>query len=234
MQKLLNAVGETCYPGRGIIIGKTADGTKAVMVYFIMGRSTNSRNRIFEKTPDGIKTKAFDEKLLKDPSLIIYSPVRKFKNSTIVTNGDQTDTIYEYLEKNNSFEAALRTRCFEPDAPNFTPRVSAIVQIEKSFNYSLSILKSADDKGSSCSRYFFEYEKPINGVGHFIHTYDDNGTPIPPFTGEPEEIEIPNDINEITNSVWQGLNDDNKVSLFVRTINLTDGTEETKIINKNK
>lgn len=237
MEKLSIAklLSENSYPGRGIIIGKSACGKYAVTAYFIMGRSVNSRNRIFVPTSDGIKTEAFDPSKLEDPSLIIYSPVRVLGNKTIVTNGDQTDTIYELMNKQFTFEQALRTREFEPDAPNYTPRISGIIKAEdNNFNYALSILKSSDGNPISCERQTFSYENPIAGIGHFIHTYKCDGNPIPSFEGEPEKIGIDSDINAFTDLLWNNLNGDNKVSLFVRYINLENGEIQTKIVNKNK
>ena len=222
------------YPGRGIIIGKSADGKKAVTAYFIMGRSVNSRNRVFTATEDGIKTEAFDPSLLTDPHLIIYSPVRVLGNKTIVTNGDQTDTIYELMDKQQTFEMSLRGREFEDDAPNFTPRISGIMHVENGkFNYAMSILKSADGDDSSCQRYTFSYENPISGDGRFIHTYMGDGNPLPSFEGEPEKISIPDDIDQFTDLLWNSLNEDNKVSLFVRFIDIATGEATTKIVNKN-
>lgn len=221
------------YPGRGIMIGKTPDGKNAVIAYFIMGRSANSRNRVFEETDGGIITKAYDESKLEDPSLIIYAPVRMLKNKIIVTNGDQTDTVYDYIKDGKTFEDALRTREFEPDAPNFTPRISGMLTFENGdFTYKMSILKSADEEGSACSRYFFDYAA-LAGVGHFIHTYNCDGNPIPTFTGEPERIAVRDDIDEFTNSLWSSLNDDNKISLYVRYTDLNDGGKQIRIINKN-
>lgn len=240
MEKLdiAKLLSENTYPGRGIIIGKSADGKKAVTAYFIMGRSVNSRNRVFVETSDGIKTQAFDPSKLTDPSLIIYSPVRILGNKTIVTNGDQTDTVYDLMNKQFTFEQALRTREFEPDSPNFTPRISGVIKTDvslKKFNYALSILKSADGNPDSCERQTFSYENPINGVGHFIHTYKCDGNPrIPSFEGEPEKISICDDINEFTDILWNNLNADNKVSLFVRYIDLETGKYTQKIVNKNK
>ena len=222
------------YPGRGIIIGKSADGKKAVTAYFIMGRSVNSRNRVFKATEDGIKTEAFDPSLLTDPHLIIYSPVRVLGNKTIVTNGDQTDTIYELMDKQQTFEMSLRGREFEDDAPNFTPRISGIMHVENGkFNYAMSILKSADGDDSSCQRYTFSNENPIAGDGRFIHTYMGDGNPLPSFEGEPEKISIPDDIDQFTDLLWNSLNEDNKVSLFVRFIDIATGEATTKIVNKN-
>lgn len=223
------------YPGRGIIIGKSADGKNAVTAYFIMGRSVNSRNRVFTETADGIKTEAFNPSLLTDPHLIIYSPVRVLGNKTIVTNGDQTDTIYELMDKQQTFEQALRTREFEDDAPNYTPRISGIMHIEDdTYNYAMSILKSADGNPKSCERFTYSYTNPLNGEGRFIHTYMGDGDPLPSFEGEPKKISIPNDIKEFSDSLWESLNEDNKVSLFVRFIDLKTKKYETVIINKNK
>ncbi|MFZ2538793.1 MAG: IMP cyclohydrolase [Oscillospiraceae bacterium] len=221
------------YPGRGIIIGKSADGKNAVIAYFIMGRSENSRNRIFEATNDGIRTKAYDESKLIDPSLIIYSPVRVLDNHTIVTNGDQTDTVFECMDEGLTFEQALRTRTFEPDPPNFTPRISGILeQVEGGFNYKLSILKSDCGNEASVQRFFYEYNSPVNGEAHFIHTYQCDGDPIPSFSGEPKAIAIGNCIDEFSDILWTSLNQDNKVSLFTRFINLETGEIRSKIINK--
>lgn len=235
MIMLENELKNNSYPGRGIVAGKSADGKYAVTAYFIMGRSNNSRNRVFVTEGEGIRTEAFDPSKLEDPSLIIYAPVRVLGNKTIVTNGDQTDTVYELLEKGLTFEEALRTRTFEPDAPNFTPRISAVLNVEGGrFNYSLSILKSANGDSSSCRRYTFDYENPINGQGHFIHTYKCDGNPLPSFYGEPEEVEIKDNIDEFTSLIWNALNEDNKVSLFVRYIEIATGKYETRIVNKNK
>ena len=226
---------ENTYPGRGIIVGKSQDGKSAVCAYFIMGRSANSRNRIFVEDGNGIRTKAFDESKLEDPSLIIYAPVRVLGNKTIVTNGDQTDTIYELMNKQMTFEQALRTREFEPDSPNYTPRISSVMKVsDGDYNYAISILKSADGDPSSCQRYSFAYSNPINGIGHFIHTYKCDGNPLPSFEGEPKKVEIPNCIDEFSNMIGESLNEDNKVSLFVRYIDIETGKYETKIINKNK
>ncbi len=222
------------YPGRGIIIGKSPDGKKAVTGYFIMGRSVNSRNRVFTATEDGIKTEAFDPSLLSDPHLIIYSPVRVLGNKTIVTNGDQTDTIYENMDKQQTFEMSLRGREFEDDAPNYTPRISGIMHVENGeFNYAMSILKSADGDPESCQRYTFSYTNPIAGYGRFIHTYMGDGNPLPSFEGEPEKITVVDDIDEFTDILWTSLNEDNKVSLFVRYIDIATGEAETRIVNKN-
>lgn len=222
------------YPGRGIIIGKSADGKNAVTAYFIMGRSSNSRNRIFVEDGEGIRTQAFDESKLEDPSLIIYSPVRVLGNKTIVTNGDQTDTIYKLMNEQLTFEQALRTREFEPDAPNYTPRISGIIKNEgEDFNYALSILKSANGNPESCQRFTFSYKNPIAGEGHFIHTYKGDGNPLPSFEGEPKLIGIDGNIDEFTDMLWNALNEENKVSLFVRYIDIETGKVQTKIINKN-
>ncbi len=223
------------YPGRGIIIGRTADGSKAVTAYFIMGRSVNSRNRVFVEDGEGIRTEAFDPAKLEDPSLIIYAPVRVLGNKTIVTNGDQTDTIYEGMDKQLTFEQSLRCREFEPDEPNYTPRISGILHIENGkYNYAMSILKSNNGNPASCNRYAFAYENPVAGEGRFIHTYMTDGNPLPSFEGEPEWIEIDGDIDGFTNMLWQNLNEENKVSLFVRFIDIATGKYETRIINKNK
>nr|WP_317324223.1 IMP cyclohydrolase [uncultured Flavonifractor sp.] len=221
------------YPGRGIVLGRSADDTKAVIAYFIMGRSENSRNRVFVETPDGIRTQAFDPSKMTDPSLIIYNPVRVFGSSTIVTNGDQTDTIREGLAAGKTFAQALHTRTFEPDCPNYTPRISGLVK--KSGDYVLSILKSADGDPASCRRYFFNYEKPLAGQGHFIHTYMGDGNPLPSFEGEPEQVAITSETpEEFAQLIWNNLNEDNKVSLFVRYIDLMTGSWETAILNKHQ
>jgi IMP cyclohydrolase len=220
------------YPGRGIILGKSMDGQSAVIAYFIMGRSENSRNRVFVTDGDGIRTEAFDETKLVDPSLIIYAPVRVLNGTTIVTNGDQTDTVYACLKNEKTFASALRTRTFEPDEPNFTPRISGI--IEALGNYKLSILKSACGDPASVQRYFFEYDSPISGCGHFIHTYQKDGNPLPSFEGEPVLVPICGSIDDFTAQIWNGLNDDNKVSLFTRFINLNTGMTDTRIVNKNQ
>ncbi len=223
------------YPGRGIIIGKTEDGKKAVAAYFIMGRSENSRNRIFVEEGNGIRTEAFDPSKLTDPSLIIYAPVRVLGNKMIVTNGDQTDTIYEGMDNQLTFEQSLRKREFEPDAPNYTPRISGVMHLEgDKYNYAMSILKSSDGNPEACNRYTFAYEKPLNGQGHFIHTYQCDGDPLPSFEGEPKLVAIPNNMNEFVELLWNSLNEDNKISLFVRYIDVKTGEYETEIINKNK
>lgn len=222
------------YPGRGVAIGKTADGTKAVILYFIMGRSVNSRNRIFELTDDGIRTRAFDPSKLSDPSLIIYAPVRKIGLDTVVTNGDQTDTVRDALQAGKTFADGLRTREFEPDAPNFTPRISGVLHIEGGeMSYKLSILKKSP-YCDSCDRMFYEYALPANGVGHIIHTYMGDGNPIPSFCGEPVAFGVGSDLKAIADGVWSSLNEDNKVSLFARAISLENGEEETLIYNKNQ
>ena len=223
------------YPGRGIILGKSADGTKAAAAYFIMGRSENSRNRVFVEDGEGIRTQAFDPSKMTDPSLIIYAPVRVLGNKTIVTNGDQTDTIYEKMDKQMTFEQSLRTREFEPDAPNYTPRISGIMHIENgSYNYAMSILKSNNGNPDSFNRYTFAHENPAAGEGHFIHTYMGDGNPLPSFEGEPKLVAIPDDIDTFADLLWQNLNEDNKVSLFVRYIDIATGKYTSKIINKNQ
>ena len=235
MLNLAKELQENSYPGRGIIIGKSADGTKAVTAYFIMGRSENSRNRIFAEEGEGIRTQAFDPEKLEDPSLIIYAPVRVLGNKTIVTNGDQTDTIYKGMDKQLTFEQSLRSRKFEPDGPNYTPRISGIMHIENgTYNYAMSILKSNHGNPESCSRYTFAYENPTAGEGHFIHTYNCDGNPLPSFEGEPKLVEIPDDMDAFTDTLWNSLNEDNKVSLFVRYIHIADGTYKTRIVNKNQ
>ncbi len=217
------------YPGRGIIIGATPDGENAVIAYFIMGRSENSRNRIFVEENGGIKTKAYDESKMTDPSLIIYSPVKVLGNITIVTNGDQTDTVYDYLKDAKTFEEALRTRKYEPDEPNFTPRISGMLDLDNGFKYKLSILKY---NNGNCQRNFYEYENKVDGKGHLIHTYKTDGNPIPTYEGEPREIELNNDFDAFCDDLWKSLDAENKVSLFVRYINLRDKSIKTKIINK--
>ena len=222
------------YPGRGIVIGKSADGKNAVTAYFIMGRSVNSRNRVFTATEDGIKTEAFDPSKLTDPHLIIYSPVRVLGNKTIVTNGDQTDTIYELMDKQQTFEMSLRGREFEDDAPNYTPRISGILHVENgTFNYAMSILKSADGNPDSYQRYTFAYNNPLSGDGRFIHTYMGDGNPLPSFEGEPEKVGIDGDIDSFTDMIWNSLNEENKVSLFVKFIDIATGEATTRIVNKN-
>lgn len=231
---LANELAGNSYPGRGIVIGKSADGKYAVTAYFIMGRSENSRNRVFVEDGEGIRTQAFDPSKLSDPSLIIYAPVRVLGNKTIVTNGDQTDTIYELMDKQQTFEQALRTREFEPDAPNYTPRISGIMHIDNgTYNYAMSILKSNNGNPDACNRYTFAYQNPVAGEAHFIHTYMGDGNPLPSFEGEPKKVEIPNCIDEFSKMIWESLNEDNKVSLFVRYIDIKSGKTESRIINKN-
>lgn len=236
IKSLENELNSLAYHGRGIMIGKSADSKKAVIAYFIMGRSVNSRNRVFVADGDSLRTKAFDESKMTDPHLIIYYPVRVLGNKTIVTNGDQTDTIYELMDKQMTFEQALRTREFEDDAPNYTPRISGIVRLEKGdMNYAMSILKSADGDSSSCQRYTYAYSNPVAGRAKFIHTYKSEGSPLPSFEGEPKTLELPDvDIDTMTNIIWDNLNADNKVSLFVRYIDLASGNFEDRIVNKNK
>ena len=235
VKSLESALSATSYPGRGIVLGRSADGSKAVAAYFIMGRSENSRNRVFVKDGDGIRTQAFDPSKLTDPSLIIYAPVRVLGNKTIVTNGDQTDTIYEGMDKQQTFEQSLRCREFEPDAPNYTPRISGVMHVEQgSYNYALSILKSDNGDPAACNRFTFAYNSPKAGIGRFIHTYMGDGTPLPSFEGEPELVDIKGDIDTFTDSVWKSLNEENKVSLFVRFIDIASGKWEDRIVNKNK
>ena len=235
MRDLAKELKENAYPGRGIVIGKSADGKHAVTAYFIMGRSENSRNRVFVEEGQGIRTQAFDPSKLTDPSLIIYAPVRVLGNKTIVTNGDQTDTIYEGMDQGLTFEQSLRSREFEPDGPNYTPRISGIMKIEDgTYNYAMSILKSNNGNPEACNRYTFAYENPVAGEGHFIHTYMHDGNPLPSFEGEPKLVEIPNDMDAFTNMLWESLNEENKVSLFVRYIDIATGEYKTTIINKNK
>ncbi len=223
------------YPGRGIMLGRSADGTKAVAAYFIMGRSVNSRNRIFVPDGDGIRTEAFDPSKMEDPSLIIYAPVRVLGAKTIVTNGDQTDTIYDGLDHQFTFEQSLRTRRYEPDGPNYTPRISGVIHLKDgSFNYAISILKSNDGDPESDHRFTFTYSPAVAGQGHFISTYMDDGNPLPSFEGEPIPVTVEGDIDALTEKIWTNLNEDNKVSLFVRYIDLATGTFETRIVNKNQ
>lgn len=223
------------YPGRGIVIGKSPDGTKAMTAYFIMGRSENSRNRIFVEDGQGIRTQAFDPAKMTDPSLVIYAPVRVLGNKTIVTNGDQTDTIYEGMDKQMTFEQALRSREFEPDAPNYTPRISGILHVENGFfNYAMSILRSNNGNPESCDRFTFAYENPAPGEGHFIHTYQSDGNPLPSYEGEPKLVSIPDSLEEFAEMLWGSLNEENKVSLFVRSIHIATGESVSKIINKNQ
>lgn len=233
LKTLKEELGSTAYPGRGILLGRSADGKKAVIGYFIMGRSVNSRNRVFVTDGDGLKTKAFDESKMVDPSLIIYNPVLVLGDTQIVTNGDQTDTIYTFLKEGKTFEEALRTRTFEPDSPNFTPRISGIID-SKTGAYKLSVLKSDCGDEASVQRFFYEYAQPKAGEGHFIHTYMGDGEPLPSFEREPQLVSIPNDIETFTNTVWESLNDENKVSLFTRFIDLETGETESRICNKNE
>jgi IMP cyclohydrolase len=233
---IYDELNNNAYPGRGIVIGKSADGKKAVTAYFIMGRSVNSRNRVFVEDGNGIRTQAFDPSKLEDPHLIIYAPVRVLGNKTIVTNGDQTDTIYELMNQQLTFEQSLRTREFEDDAPNYTPRISGIIKTtdDGNFNYAMSILKSNNGDPSSCLRYTYSYNNPKAGEGRFIHTYMSDGNPLPSFEGEPKLVSIPNDIDGFTADLWNALNEDNKVSLFVRFIDLETGKTESRIVNKNQ
>ncbi|HJC10749.1 MAG TPA: IMP cyclohydrolase [Candidatus Blautia merdigallinarum] len=234
MLSLSEELKSNAYPGRGIVLGKTPDGKKAVAAYFIMGRSSNSRNRVFVEDGEGIRTQAFDPSKMEDPSLIIYAPVRVLGNKTIVTNGDQTDTIYEGMDKQMTFEQSLRSREFEPDGPNYTPRISGIMHIEKGhYNYAMSILKSNNGDPKSCCRFTYAYENPVDGEGRFIHTYMHDGDPLPSFEGEPKVVGISGDIDAFTKEVWESLNEDNKVSLFVRFIDIETGKYETRIVNKN-
>ena len=235
MVSIAKELQENAYPGRGIVLGRSADGTKAVAAYFIMGRSENSRNRIFVEDGEGIRTQAYDPSKMQDPSLIIYAPVRVLGNKTIVTNGDQTDTIYEGMDRQMTFEQSLRSREFEPDAPNYTPRISGVMHVENgTYSYAMSILKSNNGNPDSCNRYTFAYENAAAGEGHFIHTYKCDGNPLPSFEGEPTLVDIPDDIDAFTDTLCTSLNEDNKVSLFVRFIDITTGDYETRIVNKNK
>ena len=228
-----NELKNNAYPGRGIIVGRTPDGKKAAIGYFIMGRSANSRNRVFVEEGEGIRTQAYDESKMEDPSLIIYAPVRVLGNKTIVTNGDQTDTIYEGLDKQMTFEQSLRSREFEPDAPNYTPRISAVLHIEKgTYNYAISILKTDGGRPESCNRFTYAYNNPAAGEGSFISTYLHDGSPLPSFEGEPKRISVPDSMDDFADMLWTSLNDDNKVSLFVRYIDIETGEYESKIINK--
>ena len=234
MLKLAEELNNNAYPGRGIVIGRTADGKKAVTAYFIMGRSSNSRNRIFAVEGEGIRTQAFDPSKLEDPSLIIYAPVRVLGNETIVTNGDQTDTIYDGRSNGLTFEQSLRSREFEPDGPNYTPRISGLMQVKDGeYHFAMSILKSNNGDPSGCNRYTYTYENPKAGEGRFIHTYMHDGNPLPSFEGEPKLVEIDGDIDSFTQMVWNNLNEENKVSLFVRYIDIATGAYETRIVNKN-
>lgn len=235
MLSLEQELKENAYPGRGIVIGKSEDGKYAVTAYFIMGRSENSRNRVFVTEGEGIRTQAYDPSKLTDPSLIIYAPVRVLGKETIVTNGDQTDTVYEGVSKGLTFEQSLRSRKFEPDAPNYTPRISGMLTVENGrFDYQMSILKSNNGNPAACNRYTFSYENPVAGEGHFIHTYLCDGNPLPSFEGEPKLVAIQDDIEIFTELLWNSLNEENKVSLFVRYIDIETGKYETKIVNKNE
>ena len=235
MISLENELKGNDYPGRGIVIGRSPSGKYAVTAYFIMGRSENSRNRVFVEEGEGIRTQAFDESKLSDPSLIIYAPVRVLENRTIVTNGDQTDTVYDLMGQGKTFEEALRTREFEPDGPNYTPRISGIMEIENgTYQYSMSILKSNNGNPDACNRYTFSYEAPVAGEGHFIHTYMGDGNPLPSYEGEPKLVGIEEDMDAFTDKIWNSLNQDNKVSLFVRYIEIETGEYTSKIMNKNQ
>ena len=232
--KIGELIKDNSYVGRGIVIGKTEDGTKAAIAYFIMGRSENSRNRIFVEDGEEVIIHPFDASKVEDPSLIIYSPIRVFENNLIVTNGDQTDTIYDFVKEGKSFSESLETREFEPDAPNFTPRISGMLTFDEGdFTYQMSILKSADPEGSACNRFTFSYSA-LAGLGHFIHTYQHDGNPIPTFCGEPERVFVPNDIDAFTNEIWENLNEANKISIYTRFVDLETGEIENRMINKNK
>ena len=234
MVNLQKEISSTSYPGRGIVIGRSSDGKKAVCAYFIMGRSENSRNRVFVEDGEGIRTQAHDPSKMEDPSLIIYAPVRVLGNTTIVTNGDQTDTVYDLMKEGKTFEESLRTREFEPDAPNYTPRISGIMNVENGkYDFALSILKSNNGDPDECLRFTFTYDAPKAGEGYFIHTYMQDGNPLPSFEGEPTRVNIEGDIDSFTNNVWNALNEDNKVSLFTRFIDIETGAVESRIVNKN-
>ncbi|KXL52353.1 IMP cyclohydrolase [Anaerotignum neopropionicum] len=234
LNSMKDLVKDNPYVGRGIVIGKTVDGSKAAVAYFIMGRSENSRNRVFIENGEEVIIKPFDESKVEDPSLIIYSPIKKLENKLIVTNGDQTDTIYDYVKAGKTFEESLETREFEPDVPNFTPRISGMLTFsDGDFAYKMSILKSTDAKGSGCNRYTFAYPG-FDGLGHFIHTYAGDGNPLPTFQGEPERVAIPEKIDAFVQDIWENLNEENKISLYVRYIDLKTGTIENRMINKNK
>ena len=230
IDSLADILSSNTYPGRGIVVGMTPDGTHAAIAYFIMGRSENSRNRIFKEEGENVTIYPHDPSKVEDPSLIIYSPIKVWENKTIVTNGDQTDTVYDFIKNGKTFEEALKTREFEPDAPNFTPRISAMLTFDESYTYKMSILKSADETGSACNRYTYCYNS-IAGLGHFIHTYNCDGNPIPTFTGEPERVAILDDIDAFTDMIWTNLNKDNKISLYVRYIDLATGEVENRMIN---
>lgn len=231
MKSMKEALCGNPYAGRGIVVGKSEDGERAVFAYFIMGRSENSRNRVFVEEGDGLRTQPFDESKVKDPSLIIYSPVRVVGKKTVVTNGDQTDTIAEQLLQGKCMRHALKTREYEPDAPNYTPRISAVLNLEGNYTYTLSILKCADGKGGGCNRFYFDYA-PVNGVGHFIHTYVTDGDPLPSFEGEPVPVRIPNDLKAFADEIWNSLDESNKISLYCRSICLKSGKTESVLINK--
>ena len=225
---------DNTYPGRGIVIGKTPDGKKAVTAYFIMGRSENSRNRVFTEKQGEVFTEPFDATKVQDPSLIIYAAIRQYENNLIVTNGNQTDTVYDGLKQGKTFTEALESREFEPDAPNFTPRISGMLTFQNGdFTYQMSILKSADEQGTACNRFTFHYA-PLNGLGHFLHTYVCDGNPIPTFQGEPERMAVCDDIDEMTRRLWDSLNENNKISLYVRYIDLASGKAENRLVNKNQ
>ena len=230
MQELLAG---NSYPGRGIVVGLSEDGSKAMFAYFIMGRSENSRNRIFVEENGALKTQAFDASKMQDPSLIIYYPVKSVGKNVIVTNGDQTDTIEECLKAGKCFRHALKGRTFEPDAPNFTPRISALLHLANGYSYEMAILKSADENGTACNRFFYDYE-PIAGVGHFLHTYVSNGNPLPSFEGEPERVKIPNSVQEFAKEIWNALDGENKISLCCRAYDLKTGSSESVLYNKNR
>ena len=232
-QSLASLLSSNAYPGRGIIAGLTPDGKKAVAAYFIMGRSENSRNRVFRAEGDDVMIYPFDESKVEDPSLIIYAPVRAVKRALIVTNGDQTDTVRDFLKNGDSFENALRTRGFEPDKPNYTPRISALLHFDKVYWYQLSILKCADGQGTKCNRFTFDLA-PVPGLGHFIHTYVGDGNPLPSFEGEPEQVALTDDIDALTDTLWNSLNESNKISLFVRFVDLESGKADTRIVNKHQ
>lgn len=232
-KNLTDILKNNTYPGRGIVIGKTADGKKACIAYFIMGRSANSRNRVFTEKDTSVYTEPFDVSKVEDPSLIIYRAIAHYENKLIVTNGDQTDTIYDGLVAGNCFRGALKTREFEPDAPNLTPRISGMLTFaDQAFTYQMSILKSADAEGTACNRYTYDYA-PLNGVGHFIHTYEVNENPLPTFQGEPRRVAVPADVKGWAEDIWTSLNEENKISLYVRAIDLADGTVENYMYNKN-
>ncbi len=235
--RIEEALSRTDYPGRGIIIGRSPDGSKAMTAYFIMGRSDNSKNRVFREEGDDVVIYPYDYSKVEDPSLIIYSPVRRYENSLIITNGDQTDTIYDHLALGKDFREALRTRAFEPDRPNWTPRISGILNftdpdLKGEFTYEMSILKSVDSEGTGCARYFYEYPS-VPGLGHFIHTYEQNGDPIPTFRGEPERVSMPEDLETFSRMVWESLDEGKKISMYATVIDLKTGVRESELINKN-